>query len=224
VNVEPAAGVAVKVTSVPTSNEAEQLEPQSIPSGELVTEPDPVPDLDTPSVSVDTVSNVAVTDSAALIVTWQVPVPEHPPPDQPVNVEPAAGVAVSVTTVPSPNRVEQLELQSIPAGLLVTVPLPVVTTLSVTGRADPDSYAPMSQTFSPSSGRRKPRWSVDGHRPVEIGTSSIAALFEPSAVVCVGPPLSASESRLMPPVPVSGAFTMSWLPADMPQSELSAAL
>ena len=31
---------------------------------------------------------------AALIVTVQVPVPEQPPPLQPVNVEPAAGVAV----------------------------------------------------------------------------------------------------------------------------------
>jgi hypothetical protein len=30
-------------------------------------------------------------------VTTQVPVPEQLPPDQPVNVAPAAGVAVSVT-------------------------------------------------------------------------------------------------------------------------------
>ena len=50
--------------------------------------------------------------------------PEQPPPDQPPNVEPAAGLAVSVTIVPSSNDAEQVEPQSIPAGLLVTVPLP----------------------------------------------------------------------------------------------------
>jgi hypothetical protein len=43
--------------------------------------------------------NVAVTDSAALIVTTQLPVPLHAP-LHPANADPAAGVAVSVTTVP----------------------------------------------------------------------------------------------------------------------------
>jgi hypothetical protein len=37
---------------------------------------------------------------AALIVTVQVLVPEHPPPDQPAKVDPAAAVAVRVTLVP----------------------------------------------------------------------------------------------------------------------------
>src|SRR2546425_8732198 len=44
--------------------------------------------------------NVAVTVVAALRVTVQAPVPEQPPPLQPVKVEPAAGAAVSVTAVP----------------------------------------------------------------------------------------------------------------------------
>ena len=44
--------------------------------------------------------NVAVTLCAELIAIVQVPVPEHPPPDQPANVEPEAAVAVSVTDVP----------------------------------------------------------------------------------------------------------------------------
>src|SRR3989441_6769580 len=44
--------------------------------------------------------NVAVTVFAALRVTVQAPVPEQPPPLQPVKVEPAAGAAVSVTAVP----------------------------------------------------------------------------------------------------------------------------
>ena len=77
--------------------------------------------------------NVAVTDRSALIVTVQVPVPEQPPPLQPVNAEPAAGVAVSVTTVPSLNDAAQVAPQLIPAGELVTVPepVPVFVTVSV---------------------------------------------------------------------------------------------
>jgi hypothetical protein len=42
--------------------------------------------------------NVAVTAFTASIVTTQLPVPVHAP-VQPVNVDPEAGVAVSVTTV-----------------------------------------------------------------------------------------------------------------------------
>jgi hypothetical protein len=43
--------------------------------------------------------NVAVTLRAAVIVTAQVPAPVHAP-LQPLNAEPDAGVAVSVTAVP----------------------------------------------------------------------------------------------------------------------------
>jgi hypothetical protein len=44
--------------------------------------------------------NVAVTVAAAVTVTAHVPVPVQPPPDHPVNDDPVAAVAVSVTTVP----------------------------------------------------------------------------------------------------------------------------
>ena len=46
-------------------------------------------------------AKVAVTLWSAPIVTSQDPVPPHPPPDHPLKVEPALGVAVSVTTSPS---------------------------------------------------------------------------------------------------------------------------
>jgi hypothetical protein len=46
-NVEVASGVAVRVTSVPVSNTATQLVPQSIPEGTEATVPPPVPALDT---------------------------------------------------------------------------------------------------------------------------------------------------------------------------------
>ena len=75
---------------------------------------------------------VAVTDLAASIVTRHAPVPEHAP-DHPVKLEVAAGVAVSVTTVPVSNEAEQVAPQLIPAGELETepVPLPLFDTVSV---------------------------------------------------------------------------------------------
>jgi hypothetical protein len=53
-----------------------------------------------------------------------VPVPLHGAP-HPVNVAPAAGAAVRVTTVPGGNAALQVVPQLMPAGLLVTVPVPV---------------------------------------------------------------------------------------------------
>src|SRR6266851_3041002 len=69
-------------------------------------------------------ANVAVTALGAITVMAHAPVPLHPPPLQPVNVDPTADAAVRVTTVPLPYVAEQLAPQLIPAGALVTVPLP----------------------------------------------------------------------------------------------------
>jgi hypothetical protein len=76
---------------------------------------------------------VAVTEVAALRVTLQVVVPVQPP-DQLPKVLPLAGVSVSVTALPWAKGAlhvfvvelpDELELvQLIPAGLLVTVPVP----------------------------------------------------------------------------------------------------
>ena len=60
-----------------------------------------------------------------LRVIGQGAVPEHPPPDQPVKVDPDEGSAVNVTVVPSVNDALQVEPQSIPGGSLVTLPSPV---------------------------------------------------------------------------------------------------
>jgi hypothetical protein len=130
VNVEPAAGVAVKVTAVPLANAAEHVVPHEIPAGLLVTVPVPVPLGLTVRVKVWT-AKVAVTVVAALSVMVHVPVPEQPPPLQPVKVEPAAGVAVKVTAVPPANAEEHVAPQEIPAGLLVTVPVPAPDLLTV---------------------------------------------------------------------------------------------
>src|SRR5439155_19544212 len=124
VKVEPAAGAAVSVTVVPYATLFGSVAPQVMPAGALVTVPLPVPAGVTVSVKVGSVK-VAVTVVAAETVTVQVLVPEHPPPLQPVKVEPAAGAAVRVTAVPLEKLAAQVAPQLMPAGLLVTVPVPV---------------------------------------------------------------------------------------------------
>src|SRR5437762_2878012 len=71
------------------------------------------------------VMNVALTAAAELIVTVHVPVPEQLPPLQPVKSDPAAAVAVNVTTVPLLNDDEQVAPQLIPAGVETIVPMPL---------------------------------------------------------------------------------------------------
>jgi hypothetical protein len=51
-NTEPVAGVAVSVTAVCAGKATEQIPPQSIPPGELVTVPCPEPAFETVSVNV----------------------------------------------------------------------------------------------------------------------------------------------------------------------------
>ena len=60
--------------------------------------PVPVPACVTVNVKLCS-AKVAVTAVAAVIVTMHGPVPVHPPPLQPANVEPVAAVVVSVTRV-----------------------------------------------------------------------------------------------------------------------------
>jgi hypothetical protein len=127
VNVAVAEGTAVKVTSVPLLNDAEQVAPQLMPAGELTTSPGPKPERSAVRTKLEVEvlrAKLALTDLAALIVTVQAPVPEQLP-LQPVKVAVADGVAVSVTTVLLVNEAEHVVPQEIPAGLLVTVPVPV---------------------------------------------------------------------------------------------------
>jgi hypothetical protein len=66
----------------------------------VVTVPSPVPAFVTVRGYVLLRTKPATMFRAAVMVTVQAPVPVHPSPDQPVNVEPAAAVAVKVTCVP----------------------------------------------------------------------------------------------------------------------------
>jgi hypothetical protein len=128
-NWKPWSGVAVRATAVPLSKEALQVAPQSIPAGELVTLPLP------PLVTVranwpgEVLAKLAVTLFAASTVTVQVAVPEQAP-LHPVNWYPLSGVAVRVTGVPLLKGALQVLPQSMPAGELVILPLPLLVTVS----------------------------------------------------------------------------------------------
>ena len=98
-NVEPLAAAAVSVTDVPLAKFALHVVPQLMPVGDDVTVPVPVPAFVTLNANVEALLKVAVTARAAVIDVVQVPVPVHAP-LQPVNVEPLAATAVSVTKVP----------------------------------------------------------------------------------------------------------------------------
>jgi hypothetical protein len=85
----------------------------------------PLPDRLTVSAKAWAVAKVAVTVIGALPLTVHGPVPLQPPPLQPVNVDPQAGVAVSVTVVPLGYVSVQSVPQTMPIGLLLTTPMPV---------------------------------------------------------------------------------------------------
>lgn len=93
-NADPEAGLSVSVTLLPRAGLDVHDPGHEMPAP--LTLPEPVPTTETLSGRV--ALKVAVTDWAVIMLTEQVvAVPEQPPPDQPAKVEPAAGVAVSVT-------------------------------------------------------------------------------------------------------------------------------
>jgi len=118
---ELAAAAAVRVTTVPGAKLALQVSPQLMPDGLLVTAPWPVPFRTT--LRSGEVLKLAVTEAFCVSVTLQTPAPLQAP-DQPANDEFAAGDAVSVTWVPLAKLALQVCPQLMPAGLLVTVPVP----------------------------------------------------------------------------------------------------
>jgi hypothetical protein len=122
-NDEPAVAVAVSVTEVGSTKDAAHVAPQSMPAGAEKTEPAPVPVFAAVMANVIG-AKVAVTDFATSSVTTQAPVPVHAP-LQPVKTRPVDGVAVKVTGVPVMKFAPHVAPQSMPAGLEVTLPLPV---------------------------------------------------------------------------------------------------
>ena len=198
VKVAPAAGVAVSVTAAPLLNDAEQVVPQLIPAGALVTVPDPAPARLTVSAK-DCRLKLAVTDVATLIVTVQVPVPEQPPPLQPVNVEPAAGVAVNVTTAPLVNDAEQVVPQLIAAGVLVTVPVPLPPLVTVSAKGCRPKFA-VTEVAA---------FIVTAHVPVPVHAPLQPVNVAPAAGVAVSVmavPLLKDAKQVVPQLMPAGAL------------------
>src|SRR5680860_25559 len=113
---------------------------QLMPAGSPTTSPLPVPECRTlnvrsPGGGAAIFVKVATTSPFEAKSTTQVEdVPVHAP-LQPPNVEPVVGVAVSVTELPSTNSLLQTLPQSMPAGLLVTTPLPLPALVTLTMRS-----------------------------------------------------------------------------------------
>jgi hypothetical protein len=120
----PGLGVATSATELPLAKDAVQDDPHEIPAGAEATAP--LPAAATVSRNAGGVK-VASTFLGPSITTAQGTIPEQAPP-QPANVQPGAGAAVSVTVLPVAKPAAQAVPQSIPAGALVTLPLPVVAT------------------------------------------------------------------------------------------------
>jgi len=97
-----------------------QVEPQSIPAGELVTVPPGLPMTETDSEGES--EKVADTSCVKYMASVQVlALPLHAPP-QPLKNQPLAGVSVKVTSVPWSKAAPQVVGQLTPLGELVTVP------------------------------------------------------------------------------------------------------
>ena len=108
------AGVAAKVTTAPLRTLSLHVVPQSIPAGFEVTWPRSVAVFVTASVTVCT-ANVAVTFWAWLMFTMQDPAPVQAP-LQPAKVDPASGIAISVTGAPLAKLALHGALQLMPPG------------------------------------------------------------------------------------------------------------
>ena len=133
VNDALAAGVAVRITDWPTLNAAPwvaQVVPQLRPVGFDTTVPVPLPALLTVSVYVTRLKR-ATTLAAALTVRLHSPVPLHEP-VHPANTEFAPATAVSTIGVPARTVSVQSTPQSMPAGIEVTLPTPLLAGLNVT--------------------------------------------------------------------------------------------
>jgi hypothetical protein len=171
------------VSWAPGVTDSLQSPPQVMPLGELVTVPVPVPLFVTESVTGARL-NVAVTEVAAFTVTAQLAVPEQAP-LQPAKVEPAAGAAVSVSWDPGVTDSLQSAPQEMPAGELVTVPVPVpllvTESVTVVAVAEPltarETLSPPAVTFT-----------LPAKEPAVVGAKRTVAVWLPPGAREKAPP------------------------------------
>jgi hypothetical protein len=129
---EPPDGVATRRTDVPALKlwvQSEPPAPQLIPGP--VTVPLPEPEVDTVRTGLPGESSSNVAWQLRLPVMTTTPSLQSPSPLHPAKTHPDAGSASRETVVPDGKLAEHCPPQSIPPGLLVTLPLPDLPTLSV---------------------------------------------------------------------------------------------
>ena len=102
-------------------------EPQLTPSGVETTVPLPEPDFDIAKLTC--AANTADTARAPSMVTRQISIPVQAP-RQPLNANPGAELATSVTTAPPVNWAVQVDPQLMPEMSDTTVPFPSLVTVS----------------------------------------------------------------------------------------------
>ena len=156
--------------------------PQLIPAGALVTVPVPVPAFVTVNANVFAAVNVAVTAAAAVTVTTQAPVPVHAP-LHPAKVDPLAATCVNVTIVPLAKLATHAVPQLIPAGALVTVPVPVPAFVTVNETLVPVLNVAVTATSAAAIGTVHVGGVVCGLAGTQFALN--AASVDPTAAVAV---------------------------------------
>src|SRR5437870_639690 len=105
--------------------------------------------------------NVAVTVLTVFTVSVHVLAPVHAP-LHPAKVNPASGVAVNVTFAPGGKLALQVVLQLIPAGALVTVPVPAPAVVTVRPRgACPSPWQPERNNAADSAATVRQTFAID---------------------------------------------------------------
>lgn len=149
--------------------------------------PAPVPASVTVNPKVVAVLNVAVTLSAALIVTTQLPVPVQAP-LQPAKVLPLLGVSLKVTLAPFVKFAVQMLGHVMPAGELDTVPPPLPA--SVTDSAKLDVELNVAVTVRPAGSvtgilKEQVKAVVQGNVNPDTAEADQPAKVEPDEAVAV---------------------------------------
>jgi hypothetical protein len=214
-NTEPSDALCVRVTCVPLAKLAEHAVGQVIPAGALLTVPAPVPASVTVNAKLLALAvKFAATVVAAVIVNVHVPVPSQGPAPQPANVDPFVGVAVNTICVPLAKLAVHAVPQLIPAGALVTVPVPVPPFVTVNATAF--EVLNVAVTIAAAV-------NVTTQAPLPLHAPLHPAKVEPAAAVCVNvtivplakvavhavPQLIPAGALVTVPVPVPASATVS---------------
>ena len=159
---------------------------------------------------------VAVTELAALNATLQLVAPVHPP-DHPAKVLPVAGVSLKVTNVFGAKIalhavVDEFE-QSIPAGVLVTVPAPAPAVATVSPKPalklPATVVAPVMVTLQVLGPEQPPLHPSKKKLALGVAVNVTWALVVKLAVQVPGQ-LIATGLLVIVPSPAGGGVTVSW--------------